>query len=88
MFIFFVGFKPLHQTYYAVGIVFNVIQPCKEIPEGYVAFKDTNGNEWGFYGSEDWFEGDTIRATIDDNGTVGYVGDDEILETIYTGWIY
>lgn len=51
-----------------------------------VTFADFNGNEYSFYGVEDWEEGDIVSAIMSDNGTETIL-DDEIVSVRYSGYI-
>lgn len=46
---------------------------------------DGTGNEWKFYGVEDWRIGDFVSLLIDDNGTSNTIYDDQITMTLYAG---
>ena len=81
-----IGYKLGIQNYEMKGVVTEVIQPCKEYPEGLVKFKDRTGNEWSFEGSEDWFEYDLVNAEMCDQGT-DWIDDDEIIHVDYIGYV-
>ena len=49
-----------------------------------VTFTDGAGNDWEFYGTEDWMIGDDVAALMDDNGT-GTAYDDVIVTVRYAG---
>lgn len=49
-----------------------------------VTFTDGVGNDWEFYGAEDWMIGDGVAAIMDDNGTEA-VTDDVIVSVRYVG---
>ena len=49
-----------------------------------VVFQTANGNRFQFYGCEDWEEGDTAAAIMDNNGTET-VYDDIIMMVRYCG---
>ena len=49
-----------------------------------VTFTDGAGNDWEFYGTEDWMIGDGVAALMDDNGTA-IVTDDVIVSARYAG---
>ena len=49
-----------------------------------VEWTDYSGNEWSFYGIEDWMIGDGVAAIMDDNGTEN-VADDAIVSVRYVG---
>ena len=49
-----------------------------------VTFTDGAGNDWEFYGTEDWMIGDGVAALMDDNGTA-IVTDDVIVTVRYAG---
>ena len=77
------------QTEYTVSTtVIDVIEPDNINPDGLVICADTNGMKYVFDGSEDWFEGDIAEITLNDNGTAFTTEDDEIVKTIYKGYIY
>lgn len=81
------GFKG-YTHYDKKGYVCKVQKPCNEYPEGLVTFQDANGHKWSFEGSEDWLYGDTLTATMNDNGTPYTIKDDYIDGSIiYTGWL-
>lgn len=80
------GYKLGIQNYEMKGIVTEVIQPCKDYPEGLVIFVDKTGNEWSFEGSEDWFEYDLLEAEMCDNGT-DWTTDDTFIHATYTGYV-
>ena len=52
--------------------------------EDVVTFTDGAGNDWSFYGAEDWMIGDGVAALMDDNGTA-IVTDDVIVTVRYAG---
>lgn len=52
-----------------------------------VTFECQNGNQFSFYGAEDWCEGDIVAAIMYDAGTPKVL-DDEVIETRYVGWVY
>ncbi len=47
---------------------------------------DFNGEEWSFYGTEDWLVGDFVSAIMTDNGT-NEIYDDEFVTVKYSGWL-
>jgi len=67
------------ETYPLTGII-------TEIDEGndFVVFECANGNQFSFYGVEDWMVGDVVSAIMDDNGTPE-VKDDKIVKIHYSG---
>lgn len=50
-----------------------------------VSFIDAYGEQWTFYGSDDWMIGDGIAAVMDDNGTDTRI-DDIIINARYINW--
>ena len=46
---------------------------------------DGAGNDWEFYGVEDWQVGDFASLLMDDNGTAETIYDDVITMTHYAG---
>ena len=50
-----------------------------------VTIEDATGNEWQFYGVEDWEVGDGASAVMCDNGTQE-IFDDSIVSVRYTSW--
>lgn len=50
-----------------------------------VVAMDFNGNEWVFYGCEDWCLMDVCSLTMDDNDTL-LIYDDVIVNYRYSGW--
>lgn len=48
-------------------------------------FEDLSGNKWGFYGVEDFIEGDIVAVTMNDKGT-DIIYDDEIVRVKYCGY--
>lgn len=68
------------STYPLAGIVTEV-----DVRNDVVTFTTYSGNEFAFYGTEDWMEGDLVAAIMDDRGTES-VYDDEILEVRYAGF--
>ena len=52
--------------------------------EDVVTFTDGAGNDWEFYGTEDWMIGDGVAALMDDNRTA-IVTDDVIVSVRYAG---
>lgn len=51
-----------------------------------VVCDDFVGNEWAFYGAEDYQIGDIISVIMDDNNSKT-IYDDEIITTRYTGLV-
>lgn len=51
-----------------------------------VVVMDFNGNEWVFYGCEDWYLMDICTLTMDDNDTL-LIYDDVIVDCRYSGWL-
>lgn len=47
---------------------------------------DFNGNEWAFFGTEDYNRGDYVSTIMSDNGTPDWIYDDEIISTRCGGW--
>lgn len=47
-----------------------------------VTFTDSVGNDWSFYGVEDWMIGDGVSAVMNDNGTDN-IFDDEVVNVRY-----
>jgi len=47
-----------------------------------VTFTDTNGDEWIWYGTEDWAVNDMAAAIMDDNKTID-IHDDIIVKVYY-----
>ena len=47
---------------------------------------DFNGEEWAFYGTEDWQVGDIVSAIMTDKGT-SKIYDDEFVTIRYSGWL-
>lgn len=45
-----------------------------------------DGHHFEFYGAEDWWNGDIVALTMNDNGT-DHVTDDEIIDTKYGGHV-
>jgi len=52
-----------------------------------ITLQDFSGNIWTWEGAEDWMEGDTAAAIMNDNGTAE-IYDDTIKQLQYTGYIY
>lgn len=46
---------------------------------------DFNGNEWAFYGIEDWLVGD-VATLVMWNAETDIIYDDEVLDVYYSGW--
>ena len=46
-----------------------------------------DGNEWDFYGVEDWSGGDLAVCIFSDKGTPDYLQDDEIITVHYSGYV-
>lgn len=67
------------DLYPAAGIVTEVNRETDT-----VTFTDANGNDWSFYGAEDWIEGDTCAAIMDSRGTESIL-DDRIIHARYCG---
>lgn len=74
---------PQYTLYPTCGIV-SELNEANDL----VIFTDFNGNEWEFYGVEDWTEGDRIAAIMSDNCTPESIYDDVIVQTRYCGWVY
>ena len=53
-----------------------------------VIYQTFSGNEFSFYGIEDWTEGDIVSLVMFNNFTKGSVYDDVILNVKYSGWVY
>lgn len=49
---------------------------------------DTCGNEWAFYGVEDWRRGDLVSAIMTDMGTPDYIYDDDFISVKYSGYCH
>ena len=69
--------------YAKVGIIFRM-----DYEKDIVYVVDFFGEEWSFFGCEDWAEGDICALTMDNNGTSDTIYDDFITNTNYCGWIY
>lgn len=55
--------------------------------EDTVYFFDKDGQEWSFFGAEDWFVGDRLCAIFDSLGTFTR-SDDVIINITYEAWDY
>lgn len=51
-----------------------------------VVAMDFNGNEWVFYGCEDWYVMDICALIMDDNDTPT-IYDDIVVDCRYSGWL-
>ena len=67
--------------YAKVGIIFRM-----NYEEDIVYVVDFFGEEWSFFGCEDWDIGDFVAAVMDTMGTE-LIYDDEIVSVTYNGWI-
>lgn len=54
--------------------------------EDKVTAEDFNGNQWEFYGAEDWMVGDICSMIMDGKGTDS-IYDDEIIAVKYSGYL-
>ena len=54
--------------------------------ENIVTCETSTGFIYSFYGIEDYFVGDIIICTMDDNGTPKSIIDDKIIDTKYSGF--
>lgn len=69
-----------HKHYATVG---NVTQTNRT--SDIVTFVDNYGDEWEFYGVEDYEVEDLVAVVMDDNGTEDYREDDRIVSVRYIG---
>lgn len=70
------------SNFYAkVGVVFRM-----DYIENIVYVVDFFGEEWSFFGCEDWDIGDFVAAVMDTMGTE-LIYDDEIVSVTYNGYI-
>lgn len=67
-------------TYPDTGLV-----TCVDTETDTVTYVCQNGNEFQFYGTEDWMEGDLVSVIMENMGT-DTVYDDEIVTVRYSGW--
>lgn len=67
--------------YARVGVVFRM-----DYTENIVYVVDFFGEEWSFFGCEDWDVGDFVAAVMDTMGTE-LIYDDEIVSVTYNGYI-
>jgi hypothetical protein len=69
------------STYYAKQGIITAIDTAHDT----VTFTDFQGNNWDFYGTEDWRENDVIAAIMDTQGT-DLIYDDVIISVTYQGY--
>lgn len=70
-----------HHEYADCGVVTEINDN-----EDYVTLQMQNGNEFTFYGAEDYMTGDLVAVIMNSNGTQN-VKDDEILSCKYVGYV-
>lgn len=51
-----------------------------------VYYTDFSGEEWSFYGTNDWNCNDQVSVIMFNNFTPNYIYDDVIVNARYTGW--
>lgn len=71
--------RAAHDLYPTAGVITEVNREADT-----VTFTDANGNDWSFYGAEDWIEGDTCAAIMDRRGT-DTIYDDAVVAVRYCG---
>lgn len=67
---------------YPQAFIVNAIDPAQDA----VILMDSNGNEWIWFGIEDYYVDDIVAAIMDDNGTEA-IYDDTIIMMRYSGYI-
>lgn len=69
-------------TLYPTTMVVTEIDDTNDL----VILEDFNGNEWSFYGAEDWQVDDIASVIMSTNGTAD-IYDDKIMIARYSGYI-
>lgn len=67
---------------YPQTFIVNAIDPAQDA----VILIDSNGDEWIWFGIEDYYVDDIVAAIMDDNGTE-IIYDDTIIMIRYSGYI-
>lgn len=82
---------PQHETTktYTADELYSISTTVSDIDKisDFVICTDFSGNEWAFYGVEDWAVGDIAALTMSNNNTLE-IEDDEIITATYCGWVF
>lgn len=77
-----VAFPVAYAETYPQAFIVNAI----DLAQDAIILMDSNGNEWVWFGIEDYYVGDIVAAIMDDSGTE-VIYDDTIIMIRYSGYI-
>ena len=82
LFTMIIAFSAAHAEIYPQTFIVDMIDSAQNA----LVLVDINGNEWIWFGVEDYDVGDIVAAIMDDNGTE-IIYDDAIITIRYTGYV-
>ena len=82
LFALIVAFSTAYAEIYPQTFIVDVVDPMQDA----LILIDSMGNEWLWFGIEDYEVGDIVAAIMEDNGTA-IIYDDAIITMRYTGYV-
>ena len=82
MFALIIAFSTAYAEIYPQAFIVGMVDPMQDA----LILIDSMGNEWLWFGVEDYEMGDIVAAIMEDNGTA-IIYDDAIITVRYTGYV-